>query len=137
MAYLQIASSLTTSGREITRLMKSHGITEQNIARINHAAKRKAREDPTDMDFVFETLKNCDTPEVTQKDEAKELAEQIEKIAALENSTTVSGFVYKVMMTMSDLYRRWIRDDEPQSRRNQLLLKEIYSIALEYESLNP
>jgi ATP-dependent DNA helicase UvrD/PcrA len=137
MAYLQIASNLTTAGREITRLMKSHGITEQNIARINHAAKRKAREDPTDMDFVFEILKNCDIPEVTQKDEAKELAEQIEKIAALENSTTVSEFVYNVMMSMSDLYRRWIQDDEPQSRRNQLLLKEIYRIAIEYESLNP
>lgn len=137
MAYLKIASNLTTAGREITRLMKSHGITEQNIARINHAAKRKARKDPTDIDFVFETLKDCDIAEVTQKDEAKELADQIGWIAAQENSTTISEFVYNVMMSMSDLYRRWIKDDEPQSRRNQLLLKEIYRIAVEYQLHNP
>lgn len=137
MAYLQIANCPTVAGREITRLMKSHGITEQNIAKINHDARRKAREDPTDMDFVFETLRNCDALDITQKDEAKELAAQIEKIIDLENKSTISDFVYRVMMSVSDLYKRAIQADKPENRRNQLLLKELYNIALEYESLNP
>lgn len=137
MAYLKIASSPTTAGIEITRLMKSHGITEQNIARINHAARKKAREDPTDMDFVLETLTACDLPEVTQKDECEELARQIEKICELETKTTISEFVHKVMMSVSDLYKRTVQSDTPENRRNRLLLNELYGIALEYESLNP
>lgn len=137
MAYLGIANSPTTSGIEITRLMKNHGITEQNIAIINHTAKRRARGDPTDIDFVFETLKNCDELQITQKDEVKELAEQIKKIIKLESTTTISDIVYKIMMSVSDLYKRSIQSNTSENRRNQLLLKELYNISLEYESLNP
>ncbi len=137
MAYLKVASCPTTAGVEITRLMKGHGITEQNIARINHAARKKAREDPTDMDFVLETLAACDLPGVTQKDECAELAEQIKKICELESKATISEFVHKVMMSVSDLYKRTVLSDSPENRRNRLLLNELYRIALEYESLNP
>src|SRR5690606_20293330 len=81
MAYLKIANSPTMAGIEITKLMKNHGITEQNIVRINHAAKRRARDDPTDMDYVLETLAACDQLDgLTQKDECKELSEQIRKV---------------------------------------------------------
>lgn len=138
MAYLRIANSPTMAGIEITKLMKNHGITEQNIVRINHAARRKARDDPTDMDYVLEMLRGCDQiEELTQRDECKELVEQIQKVIELENESTISGFVYKVMMSVSDLYKRSVADDSPEKRRNQLLLKEMYNIALEYESLNP
>lgn len=137
MAYLRIANSPTTSGIEITRLMKNHGITEQNIAMINHVAKKKAREDDTDMDFVFETLNNANDLGITQKDEAKELAAQIQKIIDLESKSTIGDIVYKIMMSTSDLYKRSIQSNTPESRRNQLLLKELYNISLEYESLNP
>ena len=139
MTYLRIANSPTMAGIEITKLMKNHGITEQNIVRINHAAKRKARDDDaTDMDYVLDTLRDCgQLSEMTQQDEAKELAEQIQRVIELENKSTVSEFVYKVMMSVSDLYKRSVSDDSPESRRNQLLLKEMYGIALEYESLNP
>lgn len=138
MAYLKIANSPTMAGIEITKLMKNHGITEQNIVRINHAAKRRARDDPTDMDYVLETLAACDQLDgLTQKDECKELSEQIRKVIELENRSTISDFVYRVMMSVSDLYRRAVSDDSPENRRNQLLLKEMYNIAVEYESLNP
>jgi DNA helicase-2/ATP-dependent DNA helicase PcrA len=136
MAYLKIANAPTTSGIEITRLMKNHGLTEQNIAIINHTAKKRARDDPTDIDFVFETLKNCNELEITQKDEAKELAEQIQKIIKLESSATISDIVYKLMMSVSDLYKRSIQSNTPENKRNRLLLKELYNISLDYESLN-
>lgn len=137
MAYLKIANSPTVSGIEITRLMKNHGITEQNIAIINHVAKKKARDDETDMDFVFDALRNCDELSITQKDEAKELAVQIQKIIDLESKSTVGDIVYKIMMSVSDLYKRSIQSNTPENRRNQLLLKELYNISLEFESLNP
>lgn len=137
MAYLKIANSPTISGIEITRLMKNHGITEQNIAIINHVAKKKARDDETDMDFVLDALRNCDELSITQKDEAKELAAQIQKIIDLESKSTVSDIVYKIMMSVSDLYKRSIQSNTPENRKNQLLLKEFYNISLEFESLNP
>lgn len=137
MAFLRIANKPTTSGIEIVRLMKNHGISEINIAKINHIAMKKAREDPTDIDFVFETLKNCSEINVTQKDEIKELAEQIQKIIDLENKSTISEMVYQIMMSVSDLYKRLLQSDTPENRRNQLILKEFYNISIEYESLNP
>ena len=42
IAYVKAAAEPATSGVEITRLMKIHGITERNIARINRAAKSRA-----------------------------------------------------------------------------------------------
>lgn len=137
MAFLRIANKPTTSGIEITRLMKNHGISEANISRINFAAMKKARADPTDMDFVFDTLKDCETLGLTQNDEVKELASQIQNIIDLETKATIAEMVYQVMMSVSDLYKRSIQSDTPENRRNQLILKEFYNIAVEYESLNP
>jgi DNA helicase-2/ATP-dependent DNA helicase PcrA len=136
LAYLNIANSPTTSGIEITRLMKRHGITEQNIAKINHTAKKKARADPTNIDFVLDTIKNCHM-DITQSEEVRELASQIQIIIQMETKHTISDFVYRLIMSVSDLYKRTLIEENAENRRNQLLLKEMYKIALEYESLNP
>lgn len=137
MAFLSIASRPTASGIEITRLMKNHGISEVNIARLNFEAMRRARADPTRMDFVLDTLKSCDSLNVTQTDEIKELADQIQSIIDLESRSSIGEMVYKIMMSVSDLYKRAIQSDTAENRRNQMMLKEFYSIATEYESLNP
>ena len=137
MAFLVIANKPTVSGIEINRLMKNHGIGEINMARINHAARKKARADPADIDFVFDTIQNCDDLDITQKEQVKELAEQIQKIIELESKMTVSEMIYEIIMSVSDLYKRSIQSDTPENRRNQLILKEFYNIATEYESLNP
>lgn len=137
MAFLVIANKPTVSGIEINRLMKNHGINEMTMARINHVARKKARADPTDIDFVFDTLKNCGTLDISQKEEVKELAEQIQKIIKLESKKTISEMVYDIIMSISDLYKRSIQSDTPENRRNQLILKEFYNIASEYDSLNP
>ncbi len=137
MAFLEISNKPTISGIEINRLMKNHGLNEINIARINHVAKKKARADPTDIDFVFDTIKDCNELDITQKEQVKELAEQIQKIIELESKMTVSETIYEIIMSISDLYKRSIQSDTPENRRNQLILKEFYNIANEYESLNP
>ncbi len=137
MAFLEISNKPTTSGIEINRLLKNHGLNEINVARINHVAKKKARADPTDIDFVFDTIKDCNELDISQKEQVKELAEQIQKIIELESKMTISEMVYEIIMSVSDLYKRSIQSDTPENHRNQLILKEFYTIANEYESLNP
>jgi len=137
MANLKIGQNPTTTGVEMTRLMKNHGITEQNISRINYAAKKKAYDDPSDVDYVLETMQKCDQLDITQKDEVKELVGQIETVIKLANSVSVSKLVYKIMMSVSDLFQRLVQNDSPLNRMYQSLLKEIYDIAIDYETLNP
>ena len=137
MAFLVIANKPTVSGIELNRLMKNHGINEINMAKINHAARKKAIEDPTDIDFVFETIKYCKNLDITQKAQVGELAEQIQKVMELESRRTIGEMVYDIIMSISDLYKRSIQSDTPENQRNRLILNEFYSIANEYESLNP
>lgn len=137
MAFLAIANKPAISGIEINRLMKNHGIDEKNMTRINHAAQKKAKYDPADIDFVFETIKDCDGLDISQKEEIKELAEQIQKIIDLGFKNKISDIVYDIIMSISDLYKRSIQSDTSKNRRDQLILKEFHNIAKEYESLNP
>ena len=79
MCFLMIAKDPGRSGMEITRLMILAGITEQNISEINRIAKKKSYTDSTDIDFVFDTLKNYYTLNVTQKHSLKEMVNLIRK----------------------------------------------------------
>ena len=137
MAFLAIAQNPAASGIEINRLMKNHGIGEINRARINHAARKKARDGPAGIDYVFETIKGCGDLDVTQKKELGELEGQIQKVAELESSKTTGEMVYEIIMSVSGLYKKSVQSDSPENRRNQAILKEFYNIATEYESLNP
>jgi DNA helicase-2/ATP-dependent DNA helicase PcrA len=136
MAFLNIANNPGQSGIEINRLMKSHGISEHNRAIINHNAKAQARKQNTNLDYVFESLKEKSFG-LDQSQQIEELAQQIQNVIDLENSHTVSDIVYKIMMSNSDLYKRTISENTMQNKRDQLLLKEMFGIALDYESLNP
>ena len=40
MAYLNIVNNPANAGREIARLLKNHGITEYNIAKINYYGEK-------------------------------------------------------------------------------------------------
>ena len=137
VAFLRITDKPGESGIEITRLMKSHGITEHNIAKLNQVAKKKARDDDTSIDFVLESMQNSQNIDITQPDEVKELCEQLQRVIDLEKNNAVSDIVYKIMMSESDLYKRTLSQNTLQNKRDQLLLQEIYNISIDYESLNP
>ena len=137
MAFLRIASIPTTSGIEVNRLMRNHGLTEINIARINFDARKKARADESDTDYVLDSLRNADKLEITQKEQAKELANQIQKLIDIVGKKTIAELVYEIIMSISDLYKKTIQTESPENKKNQIILKEFYNIALEYESLNP
>lgn len=44
LAYLRVANDPLSNGVEITRIMLNHGVTEQNVKIINHAANARNRE---------------------------------------------------------------------------------------------
>lgn len=137
MANLKIARSPTTAGIEINRLLHNHGISDHNIAKINTIARKKAYDDPTDIDFVLETMQNASTLDISQKEEIQDLVKQIERVIEVANTTSISNLVYQIMMSISDLFQRAVANDSAQNRRYQGLLKEIYTIAMDYEKLNP
>jgi len=136
MAYLNIVNSPVNSGREITRLMKNHGITEHNIAMINHNAQEISDSDIPGVDFVLKSLQDFSLQGITQKNEVIELVDELQKTIQLARFQP-SDIVYKIIMSISGLYKKSIQSNTVEDRRNQILLKEIYNIALEYETLYP
>ena len=106
LSFLRIADDPGRSGMDITRLMTLSGISEQNIAEINRIAKKMAYSDPTDIDFVFETLKNSTDLNVTQKHILRELRSQLDKLIVIRNSLPLSELVYKTIMSISGLYKQ-------------------------------
>ena len=124
MCFLHVANDPARSGMEITRLMVLSGITEQNIAEINRIAKKRAYSDPTDVDFVFETLKEFADLNVTQKHTLSELLNQFEKLINLRNSCSLSDLVYKVITSISGFYKEALISNTPENRRTRLVLKE-------------
>jgi len=137
MANLKIARSPGTAGVEINRLLINHGISDHNIAKINRAARNIAHDDDTGIDFVLETMKNVSELDVTQKEEITDLVNQIDRVIETANTSSISNLVYQIMMSISDLFQRALVNDSAQNRRYQSLLKEIFIIAQEFETLNP
>ncbi len=137
ISYLMIAKDPERSGMEITRLMLLAGISEQNISEINRMAKKKSYTDSTDIDFVYDTLKNYYALNVTQKHTLKEIINLIQNLTSLINAASLTEVVYEVIMSISGIYKQSLISNKPEDQRNRLILKEIHKISSEFESLNP
>ena len=136
MAYLNIVNSPATAGREIARLLKNHGITEYNVAKINHLGETLSDSDNPGVDFVLKALQEIANQDITQKKEILEFVEILSKLSELSKYRP-SDVIYKIIMSISGLYKKSISDNTTTNRINQILLKEIYGYALEYENLYP
>lgn len=136
MAYLAIVNNPTNAGREITRLLKNHGITEYNIAAINHYGEKISESDNPGVDYVLKSLQEIANQDVTQKKEILEFIDVLDRLSELSKYRP-SDIIYKIIMSVSGLYKKSILDNSVESRINQILLKEIYNNALEYEALYP
>ncbi len=136
MAYLSVANCPLNAGRELTRLMKNHGITEYNIAIINHYAQEMADNDTPGLDYVLKSLQEFINKEISQKDEIKEFVSELNTVSKLSRLQP-SDIIYQIIMSISGMYKKAIQTNTIENRRNQILLKEIYNIALEYETLYP
>jgi len=136
MAFLRVANNPTNQGIEINRILKVHGVTEQNIQRINQLAKNKSwKEKQSNSDFVFEALREVEQPPVSQKTQITEIYEQLQTLVDLKTKTTVTEFIFETMMSITDLYKRTVQTDSVETRRNRLVLNEFYHIAQEFESI--
>jgi DNA helicase II / ATP-dependent DNA helicase PcrA len=136
MAYLNIVNSPVNSGREISRLLKNHGIIEYNIAKINHYAEQISESDNPSVDFVLKSLQNISKQDISQKKEIDEFVGILHELSNISKYSP-SDIIYKIIMSISGLYKKAIHDNSIENRINQILLKEIYNYALEYESLYP
>jgi DNA helicase II / ATP-dependent DNA helicase PcrA len=138
LSFLKIANSPSSSGAELFRLMKSHGISERNIAVITNAAHKKARYvyDGQD-DYVLEILRKFGEFKITQKTEIQELIEQIDNVIELSNRSMVSELVYKIMMSYSDIYKKSLNSEKASDKKNLILLNKFYEIAQEYQDIYP
>ena len=136
MAYLAIVNCPTNAGREIARLMKNHGITEYNIAKINHHGEKIADIENPGVDYVLKSLQEIIKQDTTQKKEILEFVDLLSSLSELSKYRP-SDVIYKIIMSVSGLYKKAIIDNSIENRINQVLLKEIYNFALEYETLYP
>ena len=136
ISFLKITSSPLSSGAEVFRLLKSQGVAEKNIAVITHAAHKKARYvyDGQD-DYVLDTLRKFDEFDITQKEEIKELIEQIDNIISFSSTATISQLVYKIMMSYSDIYKKSIYSEKIQDKKNIILLNKFYEITQEFQDI--
>ena len=137
-SFLKIANSPTTTGAEVFRLLKTHGISEANIAVLTNAAHKKARfVTEGQQDFVLDTIREFKKFNITQKSEVVELLEQIDKVIEIAGRSTISELVYKIMFTISDLYKKSINSDKAYEKKNVLLLNKFYEIAQEFQDIYP
>ncbi len=138
VAFLKIADSSATSGMDVYRLLKSHGISERNIAVLTNAAYKKARHVYDGQhDFVLDTVRQYEDFRITQKSEIAELLEQIDNVIRMAGSLTTSELVYRIIFEISGLYKKHINSEKPFDRKNILLLNKFYEIAQEFQDMHP
>ena len=140
MAYVKVAAEPATSGVEITRLMKIHGITERNIVRINRAAKARVFGGGNgEGDCVLSTMRGedgQDRPKTTQEVEMREFAAKLDELVKIgRGSMPVDKAIRRITMSVSGLYRRVAADDTRQGREELRQLNEVYRMARSYENL--
>ncbi len=143
MAHIKIAARPSTSGAEITQLMKMHGITEKNIARINRAAKMNMFKDKKvgggGGDYVLVTIKGEDgysRPRTTQESEMDELEAKIDRLIDIGRGTMpLDQAVHAIMMSVSGLYKKVVQDDSKHGKMQRWQLNEVHRIAVEHARL--
>jgi len=136
LSYLDVANNPTKAALSIARILKNYGISDQNIARINHEAKKRKNKSETDSDFVYDVLTGLDVPDIDQLDELFDISKQFQALTALQHENTVSELIFKIMMSITDLYKSATQTDSLGDRKKQTILKELYHLALDFESQN-
>lgn len=160
LAYLQVAADPLDSGVDIARILFIHGVPEQDVKIINHAAKAKERElvkrpEKDDQgarseedrnrkygtDFVYQVLEEMASGDrLADQLRAKELVldvyNQIKAIVGLREQTTLGQFVHAVLMKNTDIYRRTLNGNG-DSDRDRLVLHEFLEIVRQFEAVSP
>ncbi len=138
VAYLKVIHSPATSGMEIFRLLKKHGISEQNIIVVNGAARRTAGEpDNRRDDCVLKTMREYSGLDITQKQAVLEIAERLDNIIKKYSGTAISETVRGIMMEESGVYKKLVDGEGLQDRKSIRVLNKFYKMAKEYQDVFP
>ena len=135
LAYLDIANNPSRAGISINRILKTHGISELNISKINRTARTYAKS-CSYSDYLFEVLTKEKFMGIDQSDELKEIAELLKILASLEHDNTISQTVHKILMNVTDLYKSLTRNDLPETKKKRKILGELQHLANDFETQN-
>jgi len=137
--YIHIIQSPSTAGMYFHKIMIINGIDEVNIRLINEEAYRRRWNNPRgDIDEVFEVMKDCDSLDITQKEEIKDIVKKMEQAIAEDAKGTVAETVFKIIYTdLSGVYKQCSIHDSPENRLNIMMLNKFYELTLDYENLYP
>ncbi|MGA9139092.1 MAG: UvrD-helicase domain-containing protein [Methanocella sp.] len=132
-AYLRATENPLQAGTSLFKIMKDSGITEVNVRRINHYAKRLAYKD-TASDHVYESMADVDNIVPGQREEIKEIVATLDRMILKRDNASVSELVYEIMMNESGIYRKNLNAG-PEGRTSIRLLNKFYEMCQEYESI--
>ena len=132
LQYIHIIQSPSTAGMWLHKIMTVSGIDDINIRIIGQEANsRKWNNQREGIDETFEVMKDCESLEISQKEEIKEIVKKIEEAIKEDAKGTVAETVYKIIYTdLSGVYKRCsIHDD----RLGILMLNKFYESTLDFE----
>ena len=139
LLYIHIISSPNTTGMYLNKLMRMGGIDDSNIRIINEEADKISRNTTGGkIDNVISTMRNCDTLDITQKDQIKEIVQKVDDAIRECSASTVAETVYKIIYSdISGVYKKCSLFDSPENRLNILMLNKFWDMTLEFENLEP
>jgi DNA helicase-2/ATP-dependent DNA helicase PcrA len=169
MAYLRVADDPLANGIELARIMLLHGVSEQDLKIINHAATVKtrnlnkrvevmiqgttSRNEDNDAnrnygtDFVYAVMQELATSpgalqisqDIGNANLIKEVYQQIKGIVDSRNKKTLYEFVYDVVMSHTDIYRRTLRQDgnsvTESDGKSRIALNEFLRLVQEFDGI--
>jgi len=134
-AYLEIADNPSTAGIAINRILKIHGISELNISKINHFARKLAKS-CSYSDYLYEAITSENEFDIDQKDELDEISKLLKNLAELQQHNTISQTVHEILINVTDLYQSLTRDDKPETKKKRRILLELQNLANDFETQN-
>ncbi len=134
MAFLRIIADPMNSMTSIVRLLQEYGVTEQNISRINLAAKKRARE-KKDGDYAFDVLSDLDVGYLTQKKEIADVFSKITDFIDIAKDNPPSQLLYQIIRNKTDIYKKVANDSSIDSFIERSILTDILNNTYDFEKI--
>ncbi|MDA1125306.1 MAG: ATP-dependent helicase, partial [Crenarchaeota archaeon] len=136
LQYIHIIQSPSSAGMWFHKIMINSGIDDVNIRIIGEEAnKRRWKNERVGIDETFEVMKDCDSLDISQKQEIKEIVKKFQSAIEEDAKGTVAETVYKIIYTdLSGVYKHCSAHDD---RLGILMLNKFYEQTLDFENLWP
>ena len=135
VAYLKVMHSSATAGMEIFRILRHHGISEQNAAVIYDVARREARKtDNKRDDCVLKTMRECSSLAITQKPAILEIVDHLDRLVEGSKGMAIGDLVVKMTGEDSGMFMKLLHRNDT---RNIQVLSEFCKMATEYQDVFP